>query len=191
MQEVKEIKNKISNSTSEKSQVKKEKKPIAPVIIRREVKRIENTSEEKIAENRTDRRDDLGVVQRRTNTTMNIKYRTEPRKIGTINSTISNKKEEAKPIVPEIKEEKKVQIVETPVENKVEEKVEVKAVAPVKEEKTVESKVENKPTQKTFDNNRNRNNFNNSSNNNNRNYNNQNNRNFYIRRVICIIDNNR
>ena len=180
--EVKEIKNKMkkddSNTAPEKVQMKKEKKPIAPVIIRREVTRIENTSEEKVAENRVDRRDDLGVVQRRTNTTMNIKYRTEPRKIGTINSTISNKKEQPKVDAPEVKEEKKPQVVETPIENKIEkkieEKVEVKSVAPVKEEKAVETKVENKPTQKTFDNNRNRNNFNN---NNNRNYNNQNNRN--------------
>ena len=180
--EVKEIKNKMkkddSNTAPEKVQVKKEKKPIAPVIIRREVTRIENTPEEKVAENRVDRRDDLGVVQRRTNTTMNIKYRTEPRKIGTINSTISNKKEQPKVDAPEVKEEKKPQVVETPIENKIEkkieEKVEVKSVAPVKEEKAVETKVENKPTQKTFDNNRNRNNFNN---NNNRNYNNQNNRN--------------
>ena len=181
--EVKEIKNKMkkddSNTAPEKVQVKKEKKPIAPVIIRREVTRIENTAEEKNTEIKADRRDDFGVVQRRTNTTMNIKYRTEPRKIGTINSTISNKKEEPKVVAPEVKEEKKPQVVEPQVENKsekkIEEKVEVKPVAPIKEEKVVEAKVENKPTQKTFDNNRNRNNFNN--NNNNRNYNNQNNRN--------------
>ena len=59
---------------------KKEKKPIAPVIIRREVTRIVNEEEKKPKEVNRAVRDDLGVVQRRTDTSMNIKYRTPPRK---------------------------------------------------------------------------------------------------------------
>ena len=63
---------------------KKEKKPIAPVIIRREVTRVANEEEKKPKEVNRSSRDDLGVVQRRTDTSMNIKYRTPPRKIASI-----------------------------------------------------------------------------------------------------------
>ena len=69
---------------------KKEKKPIAPVIIRREVTRIETQEEVKKAPKVNTSRDDLGVVQRRTDTSMNIKYRTPPRKIGTITPKVEN-----------------------------------------------------------------------------------------------------
>ncbi|MBR2290116.1 MAG: translation initiation factor IF-2 N-terminal domain-containing protein, partial [Clostridia bacterium] len=91
--------NKASDANGEKSKgnLKKEKKPIAPVIIRREVTRIETVSEEKKSPGlQTNRDDGLGVVQRRTDATMNIKYRTTPRKIG----PITPKKEE-----PEVKKE--------------------------------------------------------------------------------------
>ena len=73
---------------SEKVTAKKEKKSIAPVIIRREVTRVvdSSTNVNNRASN-TSSRDDLGVVQRRTDTSMNIKYRTPPRKIGTITPT--------------------------------------------------------------------------------------------------------
>lgn len=80
-----------ANNEKENTSAKKEKKPIAPVIIRREVTRIETTVEEKNDNTKIEgRRDDLGVVQRRTDMSMNIKYRTTPRKIG----PISPKKEE-------------------------------------------------------------------------------------------------
>ena len=93
--EVAEIRKKFDNKNKEdgkKNQVKKDKKPIAPVIIRREVTRVESTEDKKEMNHRNDR-SDLGVVQRRTDTTMNIKYRTEPRKISPI---VTNRKEENK-----------------------------------------------------------------------------------------------
>ncbi len=90
------------NNESDKAPVKKEKKPIAPVIIRREVTRVAEVPEEKPAQRNPRAGNDLGVVQRRTDTSMNIKYRTPPRKIG----TITPKKEE--PVAPktEVIEEK-------------------------------------------------------------------------------------
>ena len=92
--EVDEIRKKLNGDKSKKedkkNQVKKDKKPIAPVIIRREVTRVEVSEPTRETTSRNDR-NDLGVVQRRTDTSMNIKYRTEPRKIGGITT---NKKEE-------------------------------------------------------------------------------------------------
>lgn len=86
---------------NEKNNVKKEKKPIAPVIIRREVIRIETREEPIKTERVSQRREDLGVVQRRTDASMNIKYRTLPKKIGTITPAV----QEEKPEVIEIKKE--------------------------------------------------------------------------------------
>ena len=93
----------------DKTAAKKEKKPIAPVIIRREVTRIETIEEPKKVEVKGERRNDLGVVQRRTDTSMNIKYRTPPRKIGTITPPVEVAKEEIKKVEePKISEVKKV-----------------------------------------------------------------------------------
>ncbi len=95
--EVAEIRKKFDNKNKEdgkKNQVKKDKKPIAPVIIRREVTRVETTESNNEKSSRNDR-SDLGVVQRRTDASMNIKYRTEPRKAGNLVS--NNKKEILKP----------------------------------------------------------------------------------------------
>ena len=161
----------------DKTAAKKEKKPIAPVIIRREVTRIETIEEPKKVETKREQRNDLGVVQRRTDTSMNIKYRTPPRKIGTITPQPEVAKEEVKKVEePKISEVKKVveqeesmkvvkeEIKETKQEVKVkEEKVEnvkpVAPVAPVNEEKKVAPEkvrpVSNNQTdnaQKRFDN---------------------------------------
>ena len=159
-EEVEKIKNELkgtSNKGSEKNSdklsknnVKKEKKPIAPVIIRREVTRIETVSEEKREVKEKD--DSLGVVQRRTDTSMNIKYRTPARKIG--------------PITPK-KEESHVETVKEVVTPKVE--MVEKNEMPQKEEKvqTVETKkvdnADGKITEKkSFNNNSNNNSYNHS-----------------------------
>lgn len=95
-QETEEIRKKLSgkvNNETKKGQNKKEKKPIAPVIIRREITRVETTDDKQ--ERQKNDRSDLGVVQRRTDTTMNIKYRNEPRKVSSI---ITNSKGEKKNI---------------------------------------------------------------------------------------------
>ena len=93
----------------DKTAAKKEKKPIAPVIIRREVTRIETVEEPKKVETKREHRNDLGVVQRRTDTSMNIKYRTPPRKIGTITPQPEPAKEEIKKVEePKVSEVKKV-----------------------------------------------------------------------------------
>ena len=92
---------------------KKEKKQFAPVIIRRQVTRVE--TDEYVEKNRdvNRERNDLGVVQRRSDTSMNIKYRTEPRRPAPI---VTGRKEPVKPITksPEINKvvEKKVEKVE-------------------------------------------------------------------------------
>jgi translation initiation factor IF-2 len=86
---------------------KREKKPIAPVIIRREVTRI--SSDDSVSPfarpQAQDNRDDLGVVRRRTDTSMNIKYRTEPRRPAPI--ATNRKAPEPKPVerVKDIKPE--------------------------------------------------------------------------------------
>ena len=121
--EVDEIRKKINNKSKEKddeknNQAKKEKKPIAPVIIRREVTRVETEEDKKVSTGKSDR-SDLGVVQRRTDTSMNIKYRTEPRKINPI---ATNKKEEVKVNTAINKNEQKTEIKsEIKAENKVNE----------------------------------------------------------------------
>ena len=152
----------------DKTAAKKDKKPIAPVIIRREVTRIETVEEPKKVETKKEHRNDLGVVQRRTDTSMNIKYRTPPRKIGTITPQPEAAKEEIKKVEePKISEVKKVveqednmkevkqEVKETKQEVKVnDEKVEtVKPVAPVAEEKPrVVSNNQNDNAQRRFDN---------------------------------------
>ena len=108
---------------------KKNKKPaMSPVIIRREVTRVEsNETISPIVERK--KSDDLGVVQRRSDVSMNIKYRTPPRKIG----SITPQKEEPK---AEVKAEPVAQkTVEVP--KKVEE---IKKVEEVVTSKEVESK---------------------------------------------------
>ena len=158
----------------DKTAAKKEKKPIAPVIIRREVTRIETVEEPKKVENKREHRNDLGVVQRRTDTSMNIKYRTPPRKIGTITPQVETTKEEVKKVEePKISEVKKVveqesnmkevkqevketkqEVVSKPEVKVNEEKVEAtKTVATVTEEKQkVVSNKQNDNAQRRFDN---------------------------------------
>ena len=80
----KQLKVKSSSENVDKAQPKKDKKPIAPVIIRREVTRVAEAPEEKPVARNPRGENDFGVVQRRTDTSMNIMYRTPPRKIGTI-----------------------------------------------------------------------------------------------------------
>lgn len=66
------------------SEIKKNKKvPVSPVIIRREVTRIETIPDEPKKPLRNND-DSFGVVQRRSDVSMNIKYRTPPRKIASI-----------------------------------------------------------------------------------------------------------
>ena len=96
---------KVAKKVEEKATTKKEKKPIAPVIIRREVTRIETTSESKKETKVSGNRDELGVVQRRTDTSMNIKYRTPPKKIVPITPQKANVVEN----IPKISNENKIQ----------------------------------------------------------------------------------
>ena len=94
--------NSASNGKNEKDIPKKEKKPIAPVIIRREVTRIESSNPPiKRMDSKESSRDELGVVQRRTDTSMNIKYRTPPRQIGSITPKTEVSKTE--PVKNEVK----------------------------------------------------------------------------------------
>ena len=74
---------------------KAKKQPMSPVIIRREVTRIETVDDHVVKPvKRSD--EGLGVVQRRSDVSMNIKYRTPPRKIGSI--TPQKPQEEQKPV---------------------------------------------------------------------------------------------
>ena len=111
-----------------KDNAKKEKKPIAPVIIRREITRIETEEPETKKDTKRPIRDDLGVVQRRTDASMNIKYRTPPKKIASITP----------------KEEPKEKAAASNVEHKTIEKPEIKKV----EEKKVVESIEEKPVEK-------------------------------------------
>ena len=149
------------NDESDKAPAKKEKKPIAPVIIRREVTRVAEVPEEKPAQRNTRTGNDFGVVQRRTDTSMNIKYRTPPRKIG----TITPKKEE--PVAPktEVIEEKITKVENTKVIEEVKETTTTKpveTVAPsvkqVEEKKVTEinKEVQNQTVKTENDNNRNK-----------------------------------
>ena len=120
----------------DKTAAKKEKKPIAPVIIRREVTRIETIEEPKKVEVKREQRNELGVVQRRTDTSMNIKYRTPPRKIGTITPQPEVAKEEIKKVEePKISEVKKVVEQEENMKVVKEEVKEIKQEVKIKEEK--------------------------------------------------------
>ena len=113
----KQLKGNNSNATEKNSTPKKEKKPIAPVIIRREITRIESEDSVKKADGNIGGRNDLGVVQRRTDATMNIKYRTPPRQIGSITPKAEIKKE-----APKVVETKKIETVKNEAP-----KIEVKA----------------------------------------------------------------
>ena len=109
--DVKKIKSKLSGNstkaTSGKAKASKEEKKVAPapekrekkqftpVIIRREVTRITTDDYKEKEKNEERSRTDLGVVQRRTDTSMNIKYRTEPRRPAPI---VTGRKEPVKPI---------------------------------------------------------------------------------------------
>ena len=101
--------NSASNGKNEKDIPKKEKKPIAPVIIRREVTRIESSNPQiKRMDSKESSRDELGVVQRRTDTSMNIKYRTPPRQIGSITPKTEVSKTE--PVKNEVKKVESLKI---------------------------------------------------------------------------------
>ena len=109
--------NSASNGKNEKDIPKKEKKPIAPVIIRREVTRIESSNPQiKRMESKESSRDELGVVQRRTDTSMNIKYRTPPRQIGSITPKTEVSKTE--PVKNEVKKVESLKIDSKKEENK-------------------------------------------------------------------------
>lgn len=123
-----------------KDNAKKEKKPIAPVIIRREVTRIETDEPETKKDIKRPIRDDLGVVQRRTDTSMNIKYRTPPKKIASITP-----KEEQKVVVNSVEHKTIEKIAEKPEIKKVEETIKDKKVV---EEKKVIAPIEEKPVEK-------------------------------------------
>ncbi len=118
----------VDNKKAESS-AKKEKKPIAPVIIRREVTRVETVPDDKKDDTPIFQRNDIGVVQRRTDTSMNIKYRTAPKRPNIIVS----KKEEPK-------NTNTVQVNEVKQPNPSEAIIEKKPEAPAP--KTVETKTE-------------------------------------------------
>ena len=109
--------NSTSNGKNEKDVPKKEKKPIAPVIIRREVTRIESSNPQiKRMDSKESPRDELGVVQRRTDTSMNIKYRTPPRQIGSITPKAETSK--AEPVKNEVKKVESLKVESKKEENK-------------------------------------------------------------------------
>lgn len=81
--EVEKITEMFKNKSDVSKEQKKNKKPVSPVIIRREVTRIESIPEKPKSVN-TKSDDAFGVVQRRSDVSMNIKYRTPPKKIGSI-----------------------------------------------------------------------------------------------------------
>ncbi len=81
--EVEKITEMFKNKSDVSKEQKKNKKPVSPVIIRREVTRIESMPEKPKSVN-TKSDDAFGVVQRRSDVSMNIKYRTPPKKIGSI-----------------------------------------------------------------------------------------------------------
>ncbi len=147
--QLKEDNKKDTEKNAQKLNTKKEKKPSAPVIIRREVTRIETAKEE--SKFVREKADDLGVVQRRTDASMNIKYRTPARKIGPITpQKEETPKVETKKIVEEKKIEEKEQIVKA-VEKTVNENKEdrVKNKETIHEDKHIEKKIQlnndNKP----------------------------------------------
>lgn len=122
---------------------KKERKPIAPVIIRREVTKVETGETPKRQEiNNSSSRDGLGVVQRRADTSMNIKYRTPPRKIGTITPQVQSQNVEDNTATNEKNELKAENVKTANTENKEVKNVKNESVLAKKEEapNTVESK---------------------------------------------------
>lgn len=141
--DVEKIKKQLKGEKDQKKDnSKKEKKTIAPVIIRREVTRIENDEPETKKDIKRPMRDDLGVVQRRTDTSMNIKYRTPPKKIASITP-----KEEVKekPII-NVSENKKIEkVAEKPEPRKIENEIKEEKVT---EEKKVVTPIEVKPVEK-------------------------------------------
>lgn len=97
--EIMQIKKALNKSNSvriQNDEIKKAKKaPVSPVIIRREVTRIETNNENvKRPVRNTD--DSFGVVQRRADVSMNIKYRTPPKKIASITQPNNNDEKEIK-----------------------------------------------------------------------------------------------
>lgn len=117
--EVEKITETFKNKSDVSKEQKKNKKPMSPVIIRREVTRIETAPDDsKKSQEKSD--STFGVVQRRSDVSMNIKYRTPPKKIGNITPQppkVENKVKEVSK--PEVNKQPKVQ--ETPKSNVVKE----------------------------------------------------------------------
>ena len=139
-----------------KDNAKKEKKPIAPIIIRREVTRIETEEPETKKDIKRPIRDDLGVVQRRTDASMNIKYRTPPKKIASVTPKEEPKEKAAASNVehktiekPEIKKAEEKKEIE---KEKVVEKVTVVNSEKVETEKKEIKREENKKPYNRFEN---------------------------------------
>lgn len=133
--EVEKITETFKKQSNVSKEQKKNKKPMSPVIIRREVTRIEAMPEDnkKVSEKSNDT---FGVVQRRSDVSMNIKYRTPPKKVGNITpqpQKVENKGNEVSK--PEVNKQPKIQ--EAPKSNVVKETP--KPVVP-KENATVEIK---------------------------------------------------
>ncbi len=107
--EVEKITETFKNKSNVSNEQKKNKKPMSPVIIRREVTRIEAMPEDnkKVSEKSNDT---FGVVQRRSDVSMNIKYRTPPKKVGNITpqpQKVENKVNEVSK--PEVNKQPKIQ----------------------------------------------------------------------------------
>ena len=183
---------KSNNASNDDKSVspKKEKKPIAPVIIRREVTRVvETTREDTRSIEPSATRDGLGVVQRRTDTSMNIKYRTPPRKIGSItpnaNNEIKDEVKEETPVKPKLEvvekkdvgTEKQDTVIQTEVKKTVEipEKKEVKPSVTENDSNKIEKSAESEAQPREVNDNTPKQGFARNDNNQRQNYNNRNN----------------
>ena len=133
----KQLKNEKESSSD--SAKKNKKVPVSPVIIRREVTRIE-TNNVATSPNVKRQDDGLGVVQRRSDISMNIKYRTPPRKIGSITPAKENVNVAPKVEIPVTKSVENVKKIETP---EVATKPIAKTETTVKKEKVVNKAPEN------------------------------------------------
>jgi len=153
--EVKKALGKLDSLRTQNKEIKKNKKvPVSPVIIRREVTRIETTP---VDTKRSSRNidDSLGVVQRRSDVSMNIKYRTPPKKIASITSP---KQVEEVVKKEELKKSKVEKVNNTPISK--EEKEKIKAIInkndtsqmnkEVNDNKKIISKEEKKDNNRSF-----------------------------------------
>jgi len=209
-QEVKLLKKELAknNNVKEKSKTKKSKdeknikevketknkkeKPETPVIIRREViiseEEIERKEEEEKKKKQTERKENIGFMERNSNKEYNIVYRNKPSKPLTVEELFGLGKKKEEPKVEEIKEEKVVEKEkkeeETVVNNDLNEKTEKSPKQQNNYENRNNNYVNNRNNNSNnYNNNRNNNNYsntrnNNFGNNNNNNYNNNRNSNY-------------